>query len=68
MTEKVKDYKEIFASAVSVNDGPNLLDVEYIPKIKQKENIVNLYRYGGFALHSLLKKYGGLQQASKQVD
>ena len=30
MTEKVKDYKESFASAVSVNDGPNLPDVEYI--------------------------------------
>ena len=28
--EKVKDYKESFASAVSVNDGPNLPDVEYI--------------------------------------
>ena len=33
MTEKVKDYKESFASA-SVNDGLNLPDVEYIPKIK----------------------------------
>ena len=30
MTEKVKDYKESFASAVSVSDGPNLPDVEYI--------------------------------------
>ena len=30
MTEKVKDYKESFASAVSVDDGPNLPDVEYI--------------------------------------
>ena len=66
--EKVKDYKESFASAVSVNDGPNLPDVEYIPKIKLNESTVNLYRYGGFSLHSLLKKYGRLQQASKQVD
>ena len=49
LTERVRDYKTHLSSC-STNDDPPAATTLH-------ESNVNLYRYGGFALHSLLKKY-----------
>ncbi len=49
MTEKVKDYKFSVAEAPVANPSSPV-------KPKFMESNVSLYRYGGFALHSLIKK------------
>ena len=68
MTAKIKDYKtgdlmDSAATSSSVTtyccDSPETVFVE---------SNVSLYRYGGFALHSLLKKYNTEIQTSCSRD
>ena len=53
MTGKVKEYK-----AGLVHDNSDLIADEE-STVAMVESNVSLYRYGGFALHSLLQKYDG---------
>ena len=55
MTDKVKDYKKGIDCS-ETTEGP-LTDSDDVSTVTFSESKVNLYRYGGFALHSLLKKY-----------
>ena len=50
MTEKVRDYKIHLSSSI---DEPQV----ELPVATLHESNISLYRYGGFALHSLLNKY-----------
>jgi hypothetical protein len=65
MTEKVKDYKAELASAA--NEQSSVPPVMSTSKSILCESNVNLYRYGGFALHSLFKKYGTSSSVDKQT-
>ena len=49
MTRKIKDYKIFHADEVTPTA------VKHQPALM--ESNVSLYRYGGFAMHSLIKKY-----------
>lgn len=53
MTDKVKDYKKGIDCS-ETTEGP-LTDSDDVSTVTFSESKVNLYRYGGFALHSLLK-------------
>ena len=53
MTGKVKEYK-----AGLVHDNSDLIADEE-STVAMVESNVSIYRYGGFALHSLLQKYDG---------
>ena len=60
MTGKVKEYK-----AGLVHDNSDLIADEE-STVAMVESNVSLYRYGGFALHSLLQKYDG-QPCAKMI-
>ena len=57
MTEKVKDYKINLAVSTTEPQAEPMAAAISTSKKRLYESNVNLYRYGGFALHSLLKKY-----------
>ena len=54
MTEKVKDHKSQFPSAPIESEAARWDEESVVPLV---ESNVCLYKYGGFALHSLIKKY-----------
>ena len=61
MTVKVKEYKIGLASITEAEATPAAT-----PQQLHESNVC-LYRYGGFALHSLLKKYDPTSGADQHV-
>lgn len=60
MTEKVKEYK------ISMCPGPSQVGDQSETNAIFTESNVSLYRYGGFALHSLIKKHEKQRESMKQ--
>ena len=66
MVDKVKDYKVEQMVQTEITATATASSTSGASRIKLRESNVNLYRYGGFALHSMISKRNKAKQKSPQ--